>query len=165
MHNHFRILSNFHLLNCPLQWSQNLHRKQVLNNYPQAYQTLHLQTCWNRVLRPILQYLSVIGKKKKSVEFKERESWWMLYRYYNNNSVSDFDCTPEIIDYNSHFVKTIEKVKRRHDPVVTTVGRAEKKWYNDILFINSILISSGYFGIQGTFKFISDWYRRTAIPG
>ncbi|KAI8880344.1 alpha-ketoacid dehydrogenase kinase [Backusella circina FSU 941] len=43
------------------------------------------------------------------------------HRYYNN--VTDVDCTPEIIDYNSHFVKTIERVKRRHDPVVTTVAQ------------------------------------------
>lgn len=33
------------------------------------------------------------------------------------------DCSPEIVEYNKTFVKTIERIKRRHDPVVTTVAQ------------------------------------------
>ncbi|RUS20005.1 mitochondrial branched-chain alpha-ketoacid dehydrogenase kinase-domain-containing protein [Endogone sp. FLAS-F59071] len=42
------------------------------------------------------------------------------HRYYTN--VDDFDYPPEVIKYNEQFVKTIENIKRRHDPVVTTVA-------------------------------------------
>ncbi|KAI8071870.1 hypothetical protein BDF21DRAFT_344126 [Thamnidium elegans] len=45
----------------------------------------------------------------------------IAHRYYNN--IEQADCSPEIIDYTSTFVKTIEKVKRRHDPVVTTIAQ------------------------------------------
>lgn len=33
------------------------------------------------------------------------------------------ECSPEIIEYTDQFVKTIERVKRRHDPVVTTMAQ------------------------------------------
>lgn len=43
------------------------------------------------------------------------------FRYYNN--IDQIDCPPEIVNYTSEFVKTIERVKRRHDPVVTTIAQ------------------------------------------
>ncbi|RUP51176.1 branched-chain alpha-ketoacid dehydrogenase kinase [Jimgerdemannia flammicorona] len=43
------------------------------------------------------------------------------HRYYTG--VGDFDYPPEVVNYNERFVKTIEMIKRRHDPVVTTVVR------------------------------------------
>ncbi|KAI8082677.1 mitochondrial branched-chain alpha-ketoacid dehydrogenase kinase-domain-containing protein [Gilbertella persicaria] len=43
------------------------------------------------------------------------------HRYYNN--VDQIQVPPEIVDYTSTFVKTIEKVKKRHDPVVTTIAQ------------------------------------------
>ncbi|CAO3623992.1 unnamed protein product [Mucor hiemalis] len=43
------------------------------------------------------------------------------HRYYNN--FENIDCTPPILSYNDAFVKTIEGVKRRHDPVVTTMAQ------------------------------------------
>ncbi|KAI9314339.1 alpha-ketoacid dehydrogenase kinase [Dichotomocladium elegans] len=42
-------------------------------------------------------------------------------RYYTN--VDDLECTPEMLQYTDSFVRTIEAIKRRHDPVVTTVGK------------------------------------------
>ncbi|CEG69781.1 Putative Pyruvate dehydrogenase kinase [Rhizopus microsporus] len=43
------------------------------------------------------------------------------HRYYSN--AYDVECSPEIIEYTDQFVKTIERVKRRHDPVVTTMAQ------------------------------------------
>lgn len=43
------------------------------------------------------------------------------HRYYNN--MEEVKCTPEMLDYTETFVRTIEAIKRRHDPVVTTVGK------------------------------------------
>lgn len=44
-----------------------------------------------------------------------------MNRYYNY--VPGLDFGPEILDYNRNFVKCIETVKRRHDPVVSTVAQ------------------------------------------
>ncbi|KAI9021678.1 hypothetical protein CLU79DRAFT_752777 [Phycomyces nitens] len=43
------------------------------------------------------------------------------HRYFN--PVEDISCSPEVLTYTDNFVKTIEGVKRRHDPVVTTVAQ------------------------------------------
>ncbi|KAJ8657901.1 hypothetical protein O0I10_006429 [Lichtheimia ornata] len=43
------------------------------------------------------------------------------HRYYNN--MEEVKCTPEMLDYTETFVRTIEAIKRRHDPVVTTVAQ------------------------------------------
>ncbi|KAI9354022.1 hypothetical protein BD770DRAFT_392932 [Pilaira anomala] len=43
------------------------------------------------------------------------------HRYYNN--YENIECTPPILSYTESFVKTIEGVKRRHDPVVTTMAQ------------------------------------------
>ncbi|KAI9469335.1 mitochondrial branched-chain alpha-ketoacid dehydrogenase kinase-domain-containing protein [Zychaea mexicana] len=43
------------------------------------------------------------------------------HRYYNN--INDLACSPEMTTYTDTFVKTIETIKRRHDPVVTTVAQ------------------------------------------
>ena len=40
-------------------------------------------------------------------------------RYYSN--VVGIDWPPEVRYYNEKFTKLIEAIKRRHDPVVTTV--------------------------------------------
>lgn len=42
-----------------------------------------------------------------------------LLRYYSH--VDDMDWPPEVRYYNEKFTKLIEAIKRRHDPVVTTV--------------------------------------------
>ncbi|KAG0190930.1 hypothetical protein DFQ28_001231 [Apophysomyces sp. BC1034] len=43
------------------------------------------------------------------------------HRYYNQ--MDDVECSPEILTYTDNFVKTIEGIKRRHDPVVTTIAQ------------------------------------------
>ncbi|SAM02551.1 hypothetical protein [Absidia glauca] len=43
------------------------------------------------------------------------------HRYYTN--LETFQAPPEISEYNLSFTKTIEAIKRRHDPVVTTVAQ------------------------------------------
>jgi pyruvate dehydrogenase kinase 2/3/4 len=35
---------------------------------------------------------------------------------------------PEIHDFNSRFTKLLEKIKRRHDPTVTTVAQGVLEW-------------------------------------
>ncbi|KAI8984283.1 mitochondrial branched-chain alpha-ketoacid dehydrogenase kinase-domain-containing protein [Mycotypha africana] len=42
-------------------------------------------------------------------------------RYYNK--VDATECPPEIAEYTNKFVRTIEAIKRRHDPVVTTIAQ------------------------------------------
>lgn len=41
-------------------------------------------------------------------------------RYYA--SFEGIDWPPEIQDYNESFTRCLEKIKKRHDPVVTTIG-------------------------------------------
>ncbi|CAO3593882.1 unnamed protein product [Absidia cylindrospora] len=43
------------------------------------------------------------------------------HRYYNN--IQHVQCTPEMTMYNEEMVKTIEGIKQRHDPVVTTMAQ------------------------------------------
>ena len=53
-----------------------------------------------------------------------------IFRYYNPVPTIDFPA--EIIEYNTNFVKCIEAIKRRHDPVVTTIAQGiyelKKHW-------------------------------------
>jgi len=44
------------------------------------------------------------------------------HRYYFKD-IAEFDWPPEVLRYNEQFVKRIEAIKRRHDPVVTTVAQ------------------------------------------
>lgn len=37
--------------------------------------------------------------------------------------MGNIECTPEMIMYTEEFVKTIERIKQRHDPVVTTMAQ------------------------------------------
>jgi hypothetical protein len=41
-------------------------------------------------------------------------------RYYGR--VDDFTWPPEVRAYNNNFTKALSIIKRRHDPVVTTMG-------------------------------------------
>ncbi|KAF7723405.1 hypothetical protein EC973_002049 [Apophysomyces ossiformis] len=43
------------------------------------------------------------------------------HRYYNQ--MDALECPPEMLAYTDEFVKTIEGIKRRHDPVVTTIAQ------------------------------------------
>lgn len=47
------------------------------------------------------------------------------YRYHS--AMDGQEWPVEMHSYNERFTKMIEAVKRRHDPVVTTVGRFKKK--------------------------------------
>ncbi|KAG1444718.1 hypothetical protein G6F55_012232 [Rhizopus delemar] len=55
------------------------------------------------------------------------------------HSLDDVECSPEIIEYTDQFVKTIERVKRRHDPVVTTVAQGILEYKE---YLNSPLIDT-----------------------
>ncbi|KAI9316809.1 hypothetical protein BX666DRAFT_1858750 [Dichotomocladium elegans] len=51
------------------------------------------------------------------------------HRYYTN--VEEIDCSPEVLTYMEDFVKTIEQIKQRHDPVVMTISQGileYKEW-------------------------------------
>ncbi|KAG2214662.1 hypothetical protein INT46_005679 [Mucor plumbeus] len=60
------------------------------------------------------------------------------HRYYYNN-YENIKCTPPILSYTDAFVKAIEGVKRRHDPVVTTMaqGIMEYKQHRKTSMIDS----------------------------
>ena len=47
-------------------------------------------------------------------------------RYYAR--ISNTEWPPEIHDYNSRFTKTLDTIKRRHDPTVTTVAQGVLEW-------------------------------------
>lgn len=50
----------------------------------------------------------------------------MERRYYA--SAKDIDWPPEIRDYNTRFTKTLQQIKTRHDPTVTTVAQGVLEW-------------------------------------
>lgn len=47
-------------------------------------------------------------------------------RYYAN--AHGVDWPPEIQEYNKRFTRTLEKIKTRHDPTVTTVAQGVLEW-------------------------------------
>ncbi|KAH9962553.1 mitochondrial pyruvate dehydrogenase [Lactifluus volemus] len=47
-------------------------------------------------------------------------------RYYARTSNTEWP--PEVHDYNARFTKTLEAIKRRHDPTVTTVAQGVLEW-------------------------------------
>ncbi|CAG8656170.1 13340_t:CDS:2 [Funneliformis caledonium] len=57
------------------------------------------------------------------------------HRYYSN--IDDLDWPPEVRYYNEKFTKLIEAIKRRHDPVVTTVGILEYKQHKKSAVIDT----------------------------
>ncbi|SRR6266446_3670791 len=48
------------------------------------------------------------------------------YRYYAR--ITNTEWPPEIYDCNRRFTKTLEAIKRRHDPTVTTVAQGVLEW-------------------------------------
>lgn len=51
---------------------------------------------------------------------------YAVCRYYA--SAKDIDWPPEIRDYNTRFTKTLQQIKTRHDPTVTTVAQGVLEW-------------------------------------
>ena len=49
------------------------------------------------------------------------------HRYYVNPQ-RNIDWPPEVRDYNASFTRLLEKIKRRHDPTVTTVAQGVNEW-------------------------------------
>ncbi|GAA93675.1 uncharacterized protein L969DRAFT_90194 [Mixia osmundae IAM 14324] len=45
------------------------------------------------------------------------------HRYYANFHTQDVKWPPEVVDYNERFTKALTMIKKRHDPVVTTVAQ------------------------------------------
>ncbi|EMD35244.1 mitochondrial pyruvate dehydrogenase [Gelatoporia subvermispora B] len=50
----------------------------------------------------------------------------MERRYYANTS--GIEWPPEVSEYNRRFTKTLESIKKRHDPTVTTVAQGVLEW-------------------------------------
>lgn len=50
-------------------------------------------------------------------------------RYFANTS--GINWPPEVRDYNRRFTKTLEMIKKRHDPTVTTVAQGVLEWKRD----------------------------------
>lgn len=49
-------------------------------------------------------------------------------RYYTVPNLPSASFPPQLHDYNSKFTKTLENIKRRHDPTVTTVAQGVLEW-------------------------------------
>lgn len=47
-------------------------------------------------------------------------------RYYARTTITEWP--PEVHDYNKRFTKTLDAIKRRHDPTVTTVAQGVLEW-------------------------------------
>ncbi|KAJ9087076.1 [Pyruvate dehydrogenase (acetyl-transferring)] kinase isozyme 2 [Entomophthora muscae] len=63
-----------------------------------------------------------LSKKNPDIPASYRSSGSnsLHHRYYVN--IPDGDLPPEVIESNEAFVRLMEGIKRRHDPVVTTLG-------------------------------------------
>ncbi|KAL1920927.1 uncharacterized protein VTP21DRAFT_11562 [Calcarisporiella thermophila] len=72
-------------------------------------ETVHLPPS---IPNPSIKQGTCNGSTSKSLSYKRR--------YYAN--VEDFDWPREVHNYNDKLTKVIEIIKRRHDPVVTTMG-------------------------------------------
>lgn len=57
-------------------------------------------------------------------------------RYYVPSDEGD-DWPPELNAYNKKFAETLERIKRRHDSVVTTVGKTATPSQSDMLSMKS----------------------------
>ncbi len=59
-----------------------------------------------------------------AVPYRHRPNEWR--RYFANTS--SIVWPPEVRDYNKQFTKTLELIKKRHDPTVTTVAQGVLEW-------------------------------------
>ncbi len=48
------------------------------------------------------------------------------YRYYAKTTNTEWP--PEVHDYNKRFTQTLDSIKKRHDPTVTTVAQGVLEW-------------------------------------
>lgn len=80
--------------------------------------------------------------------------------YYTN--VEEIDCSPEVLTYTDNFVKTIEQIKHRHDPVVMTVGKYP---LNPMIQrrLTRLFDSTRYLRIQGALEIQYDRHRGAAV--
>ena len=49
-------------------------------------------------------------------------------RYYTVPDIPSSSFPPQLLEYNQRFTKTLESIKRRHDPTVTTVAQGVLEW-------------------------------------
>ncbi|KIO26039.1 hypothetical protein M407DRAFT_243854 [Tulasnella calospora MUT 4182] len=54
----------------------------------------------------------------------------MERRYYSVPNIPLASFPPQLHEYNQRFTKTLENIKRRHDPTVTTVAQGVLEWKN-----------------------------------
>ncbi|KAI9232760.1 MAG: mitochondrial branched-chain alpha-ketoacid dehydrogenase kinase-domain-containing protein [Podila humilis] len=66
------------------------------------------------------------GRKGVSLSHSRLFFFLMVHRYHS--AMDGVEWPAEVNTYNEKFTKMIEAVKRRHDPVVTTVGKFEGKY-------------------------------------
>jgi hypothetical protein len=77
-------------------------------------------------------------------------------RYYGR--VDDFTWPPEVRAYNNNFTKALSTIKRRHDPVVTTMG-------NESILLDILLFSSRNPRIQETSSTLSNRFPDPILLG
>ncbi|KAJ1505171.1 hypothetical protein HMI54_006202 [Coelomomyces lativittatus] len=78
----------------------------------------------------------IIHRERVRVSVTQGLTSHLVHRYFNN--VDDANLPPTASLYNQEFVDLIEKIKRRHDPVVTTLsqGIQELKEMHGLKFID-----------------------------
>ena len=69
------------------------------------------------------QYRSQPAKKAEQENGHSESRVNGLRKYYTGTAEDNGHWPPELADYNNKFAATLEKIKRRHDPVVTTVAQ------------------------------------------
>ncbi|CAG8591567.1 3474_t:CDS:10, partial [Paraglomus occultum] len=113
----FEDLINFPKIELPVKIKERLAAAATeQNKLPDNVPNLHVNPTATDSLRPLIPLgHRYENEKKKECDTGEEEG------YYAN--LDGFDWPPEIYTYNEKFTKLIENIKRRHDPVVTTMGK------------------------------------------
>ncbi|KAK9717452.1 [Pyruvate dehydrogenase (acetyl-transferring)] kinase isozyme 2 [Basidiobolus ranarum] len=91
-----------------------------LTSFPRPELPQDVKNKLKATLRPNGHAIELPNSSKNPDVENGKNSVPLPHRYYT--SVEDIEFPPEIVEYNDAFCRLIEGVKRRHDPVVTTIG-------------------------------------------
>jgi pyruvate dehydrogenase kinase 2/3/4 len=83
-------------------------------------------------------------------------------RYFPVPDIPSHSFPPELHEYNAQFTRTLENIKRRHDPTVTTVAQGVLEWKNahGKTFWGKHNVGSTKSTAQGTPREIQEWLDR-----
>ncbi|ORY03089.1 alpha-ketoacid dehydrogenase kinase [Basidiobolus meristosporus CBS 931.73] len=89
-------------------------------NFPRPDLPRDVKDKLKATLRPVEDGIELMNSSKHASYENSNSSVSLPHRYYA--SVKDIEFPAEIAEYNNAFCRMIEGVKRRHDPVVTTIA-------------------------------------------